>query len=245
MSRCVFYNAGPQQSRTRPGSASRDLGGLLREYHPRAAIAVEVVGDQLAPHPGYALVRDTSTPARANVCAYLREDCQLRRTWWIDHRTRWHRTEHDQHELHPPRSSLVMGVGQLQLLGAHNVPLGTDATHEGQLELVQALHLVMAPWKRPRIRDRAPELSLEAMKARPRLLLWDDNAPAGTQGLGADYLAPKVQGQRHGARIDNAVARQLPGARAEYVWHAGGVQLATDHPWGALVLHLPKGSVAW
>src|SRR5687767_8460890 len=99
MSRLVFYNAGPP-SKTRPGSASRDLGGLLREYRPRVAIAVEVVGDQLDPFPGYQLVRDTSTPGRANVCAYVSSSCNLRKVWWIDHRERWHRTEHHRDQLH-------------------------------------------------------------------------------------------------------------------------------------------------
>lgn len=244
MSRLVFYNAGPP-SKTRPGSASRDLGGLLREYRPRAAIACEVIGDKLQPHPGYTMVRDTSRAGRANMAAYVREDCELRRTWWIDHSTRWHRTEHHRDQLHPARSTMVLGVGQLQLLGAHNVPLGTDATHEGQLELIHALELIMAPWRRPRIRDAAPELSVQLMRERPRALLWDDNAPTGSTGLGGDYLAPRIGGQRHGDAVDSLVERQLRVDRVEYVTHAGGVELATDHVRGALVVHTHPGAVRW
>lgn len=241
MSRLVFYNAGPP-SETPPGSASRDLGGFLREHRPRVAAACEVIGDRLQPFPGYWLVRDTSRAGRANLCAYVREDCDLRRTWWIDHRTTWTRTERK--GTHPARSTLVLGIGETQVLVGHNLPLGTDATHAGQLEIVQALHLIMAPWKRPRIRDAVPQLSLSAMRARPRVLLWDDNAP-GDRGLGSDYLAPKVGGHRHGHHIDNALARKAGQASAEYVQHAGGHLLATDHPWGGLVLHLEKGAVKW
>lgn len=241
MSRLVFYNAGPP-SKTRPGSASRDLGGLLHGYRPRAAVACEVVGDKLQPQPGYRMVRDTSRPGRANLVAFIREDCDLRRSWWIDHRTTWTRTSGT--GTHPARSSMVLGIGSLQLLGAHNVPLGADRSHDGQLEIVHALQLVMAPWKRPRIRDHAPELGVQAMKDRPRVLLWDDNAPGGT-GLGSDYLGPRVPAWRHGEHLDNALQRNLVIQDTEYVTHAGGVQLATDHPWGALVVHVTPGVVVW
>lgn len=242
MSRLVFYNAGPP-SKTRPGSAAAaDLGGLLREYRPRVAGVCEVIGDQLQPVSGYQLVRDTSRRSRANVAAYVREDCELRRTWWIDHRTRWARTDHP--GIHEPRSTMLLGVGQVQVLVGHQVPLGTDHSRDGQLEIVHALQLVMAPWKRPRIRDHAPELSLEDMKARPRVLLWDDNAP-GDQGLGSDYLSPRIPAWRHGEHLDNALQRNLPVGGVEYVQHAGGVQLGTDHPWGALVVHVDRGGVSW
>lgn len=248
MSRLVFYNAGPP-STTRPGSANGDLGGLLREYRPRVAIACEVIGDRMDPRPGYTMVRDTSRPGRANLVAYVRDDCQLRRRWWIDHRTTWTRTNPGAKGQHPARSTLVLGIGDAQVLGGHNVPLGTDNTHVGQLEIVQALHLVMAPWKRPRIRDAAPELSLSAMRARPRVLLWDDNAPDDgpeeERGLGSRYLAPKVAGQAWGAHIDSAVARNAGVERVSYATHAGGLELATDHPWGALVVHLENGHVDW
>lgn len=241
MSRLVFYNAGPP-SKTRPGSASRDLGGLLREYRPRVAVACEVVGDRLDPHPGYGMVRDTRRAGRANLVAFVRDDCQLRRSWWIDHTTTWPRTETT--GTHPARSTMVLGVGEAQVLGGHNVPLGTENTEAGQQEIVTALHLVMCPWKRPRIIRQAPELSLEAMKDRPRVLLWDDNAP-GDRGMGTDYLLPRVGGRRHGAHIDNALARRTPVTGVEYVTQAGGVRLATDHPWGALVLHLERKAVKW
>lgn len=242
MSRLVFYNAGPP-SATRPGSAAADLGGLLREYRPRVAGVVEVIGDHLQPVPGYQLVRDTSRRSRANIAAYVREDCELRRSWWIDHETTWTRTSHT--GTHEPRSTLVLGVGAAQVLVAHQVPLGTDNSHKGQLEIVHALELVMAPWRRPRLRDTAPELSLADMRARPRALLWDDNAP-GLLGLGSDYLGPRIGAQRHGEHLDNLLERNVPAhPGGEYVKHAGGVELATDHPWGALVVHVLKGAIRW
>jgi hypothetical protein len=208
-------------------------------------IACEVIGDKLQPVPGWQMVRDTTRPGRANLVAYVREDCELSRSWWIDHRTTWTRTEGPEPRgQHPARSSLVLAVGEAQVVGAHQVPLGTDHTPSGQLELVQALHLVMAPWKRPRVREAAPELQLEAMKARPRVLLWDDNSH-GDLGLGSDYLGPKIGAQRHGDAIDNMLARHVPVEAVEYVRHAGGVELATDHPRGALVVTLPRGAVRW
>lgn len=244
MSRLVFYNAGPP-SETAPTSATRDIGGLLREYRPRILVACEVVGDRLAPQPGYAMVRDVSRPGRANVVAFVREDSQLRKAWWIDHKTRWTRTKHPQLGLHPARSTLVLGVGELQALGGHQVPMGTDHTREGQLEIVKALQLVMTPWTRPRIRDAAPELRLEAMKNRPRALLWDDNAPKGSNGLGSSYLGPRIGGHRHGEHIDNLLGRALPVDGQAYVTHAGGVTMDTDHPWGALVVNVARGAVRW
>lgn len=244
MSRLVFYNAGPP-SATRPEDATRDWSALLREFRPRGAIGCEVVGDKLQPQPGWFMVRDSSRASRANLVGFVREDCQLRRSWWIDHRTTWTRPKHPQLGLHPPRSSLVLGVGELQLLGAHNVPMGTDATRKGQAELVEALQLVMTPWTRPRLRNHAPELSLDRMRQRPRVVLWDDNAPIGSNGLGADILAHRIAGTRHGRRIDNAVSRKLPVTGVEYVTHAAGRKLATDHPWGAVVVHVPKGAVQW
>jgi hypothetical protein len=244
VSRLVFYNAGPP-STTRPGDAAADLGGLLREYRPRVLIACEVVGDQLQQVPGWRMVRSRRTAGRANLVAYVREDCHHRKTWWIDHRTTWSRTNPGAVGKHPPRSSLVLSIGEAQVLGAHNAPMGTDNTHAAQLEIVQALHVVMAPWQRPRLRDTAPELSLEAMRARPRVLLWDDNDPPGSEGLGSEYLAPKVGGKAWGLPVDRAVARKAGVEAAEYVTHAGGRKLATDHRRGALVLHLERGAIAW
>lgn len=241
MSRLVFYNAGPP-SATRPGDASRCLGGLLREYRPRVAIACEVIGDRIEPQPGWFMVRDTRTPSRANLVGLVREDCDLRRSWWIDHGTEWTRPKHPHLGPHPARSSLVLGVGEAQVLGAHNVPMGTDGTVQGQAELVNAIQLVMTPWTRPRIREG---LDTERMRARPRMVLWDDNAPRGSTGKGADLLASRIHGVRSGGHIDNAVSRRFHPEGHEYVDHAGGVRMTTDHPWGALVVHVEKGAVKW
>lgn len=216
----------------------------MREYRPRALIACEVTDVQTQPHPGWAMVRSRRTAGRANLVAYVREDCHLRRKWWIDHRQTWSRTEGP--GTHPARSSLVLTVGEAQLLGAHNPPLGTDNSHDAQLELVHAFELVMAPWKRPRLRDAAPELSLSAMRARPRVLLWDDNAPEGSAGLGSDYLASKVGAKAWGGPpVDRAVTRKAWVEGVEYATHAGGRQLSTDHKRGALVVHLERGAIAW
>lgn len=250
VSRFVFYNAGPR-SRTRRLDASRDWAALLREFRPRVGVGCEVVGDPLDPVPGWGMARDRRRASRDNMVGWVRDDCQWRRTWWIDHRTTWGRTNPGAVGQHPPRSTLVLGVGQVQVLGGHNVPLGTDATAAGQLEIVNALNLVMAPWKFPRVRDRAPEADLDRMRARPRILLWDDNAPTdddapdGERGMGSDYLASRIGGTRHGARIDNCVVRHVPVEGVEYVTHAGGRKLATDHPFGALVVHVTKGALTW
>lgn len=244
MSRCVFYNAGPPSAR--PGrAAARDLGGLLREYRPRVLIACEVVDVDTQPHPGWSMVRSRRTAGRANLVGYVREDCELHRAWWIDHRETWTRTNPGASGKHPARSSMVLAVGEAQVLGAHQVPLGTDNTRAGQLEIVQALELVMAPWRRPRIRDAAPELSIRAMRERPRLLLWDDNTPAAVDGLGSEYLASRISGRPWGAPVDRAVARHAGVESVEYVTHAGGHELSTDHRRGALVVHLERGAIAW
>jgi hypothetical protein len=175
------------------------------------------------------------------MAAYVRDDVALRRTWWIDHQTRWPRTERP--GIHPARSTLVLSAGNAQILGAHNLPLHTQNTREGQLEIVHAVELVMNPWKRPRIRERVPDT--QAMRDRPRMLLWDDNAPAGSRGLGSTYLAPRIGGHRHGRHIDNGCGRRMPVDHVDYVTHAGGVRMTTDHPWGACVIHLEPKTVRW
>lgn len=237
MSRAVFYNL--RVGRPAP-TVNRELGALARVYRPRVLACVEAIGYTLAPLPGYVQLRDRSRAGRANLALFVREDCHLRGHWWLDLHERWHRTEHHRHQLHPARSILVASVGSLQLLHHHQAPQGTDNTRKAQLEGVDALAQLMAPWHRRKLSDDQRQL----LTQRPRLLLWDPNRdPEDQDNPGPWYLAHRIHGQAHGFNTDGAVTRKLE-LTCEYVQRVDGIHLGTDHP-GALVCDLPAGQVSW
>jgi hypothetical protein len=239
----VFYNFAPPD-KAEPRRASLDAAGLCREFRPRLLAGAEAIGHLFDPIPGYTMVRDKSRASRANLVAFVREDVLVRRTWWWDGQETWARTEHP--GTHPPRSGLVLALGGSQWGVGHQAPQGTDNTQAAQLEGVDAWTLVMVPWRRRDLASRGvTEAELEAMKDRPRGLLWDANRTPGEDGPGPDYLAHRIGGKVTGDKIDNLVSRKLSVTGHQYVRHAGGRLLGTDHPWGALVVTLARGTVRW
>lgn len=235
VSHVAFWNPGPPD-RAHPDSlCDAVLGGLAREYHPRAIVLAETIGRRFQPLPGYQQVRDFRPAGRANLTLFYREDCHERRVWWADLEQTWTRWSPKTGQ-HPARSILVAGLGNVQLVAAHQPPLGTDNTDRAQREGIGALERIMAPWK-----HHAMELpGRDAMVARPRLLLWDPNHdPESGAATGQKYLAHRIGGWVHGGKTDGAVHRGGLTVMSEgMVTHAGGVAIPTDDHRGAYVMRL-------
>lgn len=241
MARAVFYNLAPPSPRRGAREVTRELSALAGEYRPRVLGACEAIGYGELAIPGYQLVRDRSRAGRANLLAFVREDCNLRRHWWLDLHQTWTRTERK--GTHPARSVLVLGVGHVQVLVHHAPPKHTDNTYAAQLEAVRRIAAVMAPWKSPEHSHtwRDPATAKAASMDRPRLCLADWNRLRSERGPGPTYVASAIAGTVHGATRrpgDGSVSRSMPKAMGEYVTHADGVELGTDHPTGAFVLHI-------
>lgn len=252
MSRAVFVNLAPPSPERPDRAANRTIGALAHEYRPRLLACVEAVGRVLDPVPGYGLIRDRSRPGRANVALYVREDCQLRRHWFVDHRETWTRTEDPLNRPHPARATLAASVGNVQVLVGHQCPLGTDNTQAAQQEGVNVATRLMTPWAlqetlshAKRVGGLTTEEARKAMLARPRIMLWDPNRDPLQRGVpGPAQLASRIGGWAHGFTTDGAVTRQLTVKGDGYVKHADGVEVVTDHP-GAYLLQLGSRGVTW
>jgi hypothetical protein len=242
VSRLVFWNPGPPDKAHPDALCDRVLGGLRREYHPRAIVMAETIGRRFQPLPGYTQVRDVSRPGRANLTVLVRDDCDRKRTWWIDMHETWTRWAPRRGQ-HPARSILSLSLGDVQLVAAHQPPQGTDNVYDSQVESIDALSRIMAPW-----RWRAgllPPHAVDLMKARPRLLLWDPNHDPTAWGPGPKYLAHRIApAWVHGGTTDGAVNRGgLTVLSDGMVTAAGGVAIPTDDHKGAYLLdvRLHKG----
>jgi hypothetical protein len=249
MSTAVFYNLAPPSPGRQAREVNRELAALAREFRPRVLGACEAIGYGGLLVPGYQQVRDVSRAGRANLVAFVRDDCNHRRHWWMDLHQTWTRTE--RRGTHPARSVLVLAVGTVQVLVHHAPPKHTDNTLAAQQEAVRRIGNVMAPWRHPdhAARWADPAVAKLASMGRPRLCLADWNRLRSERGPGATYVASVIGGKVHGATRrpgDGAVSRSLPATGAEYVTHASGVELGTDHPSGAFVLHMGTDeSVTW
>lgn len=241
MSRLVFWNPGPPDGAHPDSLCDAVLGGLRREYHPRAIVMAETIGRRFQPLPGYLQVRDVSRPGRANLTVFVREDCERHRVRWVDLSETWTRWK-DKDRQHPPRSIVAIGLGTVQLVGAHQPPEGTDNTYAAQVEGIDALSLMMAPWKW-RTLPVGSEDAATLMRARPRLLLWDPNHAPDEWGPGPKYLAHRISpAWYHGGKTDGAVNRgDITVLSDGMVDHAGGVAIPTDDHRGAYLLNCRLG----
>lgn len=135
MRRCSFagYNIGPANSR-REGQTNRqavregrrEVRTLLsfRDNQGRrhkVVVVFEALGWRLprvwAWWNGYRLIRDTSTPGRANIAVFVLERLETGRPRWIDHKKTWPRILHP--GMHPARASLVVPVEDWTLIFGH------------------------------------------------------------------------------------------------------------------------------
>lgn len=236
MSRLLFWNPGPPSEAHPDSQCDAVLGGLRREYHPRAIVLAETIGRRFQPLPGYLQVRDVSRAGRANLTVFVREDCDRGRVWWVDLKETWTRwTGGGQH---PARSIVSMRLGTVQLVAAHQPPQGTDNTTDAQMEGIFALSNMMAPWRTlPGSEDAAT-----MMRHRPRLLLWDPNHAPDEWGPGPKYLAHRIGGWVHGGKTDGAVHRGDMAVLSDgMITHAGGVSIPTDDHKGAYLINVRLG----
>lgn len=220
-SRAVLtYNLAPPD--IRPGSraqqnasANREIRGLLapdrRGRRPAALVVQEAIGYQLEPVPGYRLIRDRSTPGRANVAAYVLDGLGPLHTEWVDARETWKRTDHPGR--HPARSYVAFNVGNVRVIGGHQAPITRNHdTLAAQREGVRIVSRLMHAYHGPSV------------------VLWDANRKPGDSGPGPSTLAHEVGGRVAGTGIDNAVIRgALTVRRAWYVTRVRGRRLLSDH----------------
>lgn len=216
--RVWFYNLGTPTERdagyqSAVRQVSRELAAIASTGAALIAVA-EAIGYRLPRLDGHVLVRDTSTPGRANVALYVRRDLLLRRIKWHDQRETWGRTQHPGQ--HPARSILSCRVNHALVIVDHQPPKGTDNVLASQQESLNTVaRIARRPWNR-----------LLAC-----LVLTDANrTPSEPSSVpGPRQLAKRIAGQVHGDRIDCLVTRGLDVDHLAYVHRVAGVLLKSDH----------------
>ncbi|WP_243058343.1 hypothetical protein [Nocardioides sp. SR21] len=220
-----FYNL----DNGRPDQVVQEELEAIASTEPAFIGTCEAIGYVFDPLPRLELVRDRSTPSRANIATWVRKDLagDLEQRW-LDLSTTWPRT--DRPGTHEPRSFQRVLVGRIPVFTAHQPPphVGT-ATAVGQQEGVDALTRAIAPWHRSDWTRRVPA-EQEQARERPRVLLWDANRRPGDAGPGPTLLARQVHGRSVGHRIDGAVVSGVTRvSRVDYPEQVAGVPLGSDH----------------
>lgn len=230
-----FYNVGPGRDE---GQVEREVRAMLafRERPTDPAVAelrlVEAIGYHPLPTvPGYELIFDRSTEARANVATYVRSDLASDHRW-LDLKGTWPKTDHP--GTHAPRSFLNTRVGRCAGVTAHQPPPFTRVElpqlhREGQ----DALGQLLDPRRRESFRALARSDQDQAL-SRPRWVAYDANADRNDADPSPKTLARAIGGQLVGSRIDCVVLRGDVECREfEYlpeVRHDGDlVRFLTDH----------------
>lgn len=157
---------------------------------PAVIGVVEALGNHLPELPGYTLIRDTSTPSRANIAAYVRDDLDPTHIQWHDLKVGWARTKYPGN--HEPRSILTFRIGgRFRVIVAHHPPAGAGkrARAEHFARLVTLLNRNLL-W--------------------PVALLWDANGAART-------LAAVTGCRVIGRRVDCILARGAFRFRFKYL----------------------------
>lgn len=240
--RTVVYNMGPDNPHPMADVQAFAAAGIPRIY------LCETQGKRLDPIKGYDLIRDRSTPGRANLAAYVANgDGGFLRYRYVDTKARWYRRQHP--GMHPARAILVVRfIGDdakpEQDVVVHLPPAGAD-THRATQETWDAIIRVAAPWRR-----MAPGTGRyrEALRVRRRVLGDLNGSPGSMWVKRARRL---LRADQCGHRIDAALVRNWKRTRADYdtvVPHydgngrrlkvKGDHRLGTDHPWGALFLRM-------
>lgn len=230
----VLYNLRVGRSKER---VVREILAILTSHVPAILILVEAIGyGDLPDYPGYERIQDRSRPSRANVVIYARTGL-VKWFRWHDMTKGWPRTEHP--GTHEPRSWLelrLVGILGAQVLAGHNPPKG-EGMEDARWESINAVTLLMAPWKRKGWRNRA-KVWRHAARLRPRAAFADWNNHPGESGPGQHLLSLRINGEVHGATIDAAVTRRADAEDPDTFKTAGKTALKTDHPWGAFKVRL-------
>jgi len=189
----------------------------------------EAIGYRLPDVDGYRLVRDTSTPGRANLAAYVRDDLPVTGIKWIPCRQTWKRPKGPGR--HWPREILGFFAAGVQVTVGHAPPRWVDNELVAQREHLRKIISRMAPWRRPSWSEKTRRQRGTA-RQRPRVAILDANRTALDSGPGPAALARAIKGLVvPGNRIDVAVVR----GRVEILaWSrpssVAGVVLRSDHP---------------
>lgn len=218
---------------------TREIRAILTQ-NPAVLGLCEAVGYRLPELPGYHLIRDTSTPGRANVAAYVHATLPVTRIRWTDCDVTWKRPKHP--GVHPARSILTFHAGGVQQTVHHQPPRYVDHEITGQVEGNQRLTTLMAPWTRDTWGRKTPQ-QRTAARERPRVVIMDANRTGHDGGPGPAVLARAVQGRLVPDHvIDVGVVRgQIKIKGWTRPSRVAGVQLKSDHPHAlALDLRVPR-----
>lgn len=221
--RLSFYNLDNHRP---PGQVADEIRAML-SMRP-AVLGLCEATYNLVGVAGYLLLRDTSTPGRANVAAYVKTTLEVDAIQWHDLEQTWTRTNPGATGQHPPRSILEFRAGAMQVLVAHQPPKGTDNVKPSQQEGIDKLTARMAPWTRDDWTDRPADDKRDA-KAQARVVIWDANRTPYESGPGPTMLASKIGGDPVGSHIDGAVIRAGRAKMVRYPSQVDGVQLCSDH----------------
>lgn len=218
------------------GQVERELVAIARTWRPRRIVIIEAIGNQLPILAGYWLLWDRSRPGRENLAVYVakRPGRRRPRVRYQDLEATWSNTERAGR--HWPRSIMIV-AGVVQLVVWHAPPKGTDNTLPAQIEGVNALVPIVAPWRRFGAPDRTGP-AWRVAKLRPRVLAGDFNRTALEDGPGPGTLEREAGMKRAGLGIDLVLYR---GGLSATGWHAveraGDVELRSDHK-HALVVYM-------
>lgn len=217
--RFVFYNIQEGRPLRRVMLELRILARVLR---PKVLCGVEGVGYDLKPIRGYVLIRDRSTPERANVFVYVRANRRIGRVRWHDLHQTWRMVKHP--GMHDPRSFLELVVEHVLVLVGHQAQHPATTPHhdtgEAQSEGADLVEQVLTPQLRPSWEQKSAEQRLVA-EERPMVAIldWNDSREGGPT---AQTVAEAVGGVVAGRPVDRAVVRNAKVKSARYV---GGVLL--------------------
>lgn len=197
----------------------------------------EAIGYTLPGVKGYKLFRDTSTKSRANIAAYVTVDvpAPADKVQWHDCKQTWTRTQHP--GTHEPRSWLEFRLDGVQVLVGHQPPKGTDNVQKSQQEGIDLCAKRLAPWLRDDW-DQKTKAEKQDAKDCPRVVLADWNRGPHESGPGPEQLCDRIDGWTAGSKIDAAVLRGNDAAVKDcyYTDDPQGLELESDHGWGALVV---------
>jgi hypothetical protein len=203
----------------------REVRAIL-STRPALAGFSEAIGYPLPEIAGYWKLRDTSTPGRANVAAYVRIDFPVRGIEWTDCEETWTRPKHGGR--HWARSILSFRMARVPAIVGHQPPRFTDNVTAAQLEGIRKMAALMSP--EPRVK-KVTKAARKKARQRPRLALADFNRRASEPGPGPRTLARLIGGRVvPRRRIDALVYR----GQVRVLWFrrptkVAGVQLRSDH----------------
>lgn len=214
--RFAFYNLAPAGDPQRgPFFVARELNAIAnnRPYRPwrrrPKVIAVsEAIGRRLPELKRYRLIRDTSTPGRANLALYVLRRLKVTDVEWVDHEREWPRVLHS--GMHPARSTLVCRVEDWTVIVGHAPQAPTTAKRTANEGLTSA-------------RGEWVSIVARLLHRYDRVLLLTD-----PNGLGDDLMRA-VPGMRTGGTAVEAA--HVKGGALSWRTRAvvNGVRMLSDH----------------